>query len=83
MDALVAAHFSNDSMSVLLPDQRSTKDFAHEKHTKAPEGTTTGVTAGGIIGGAIGLLAGIGALDIAATGETSVGSSHVPASAIA
>jgi tetrahydromethanopterin S-methyltransferase subunit C len=34
------------------------------KNTKAPEGTTTGVTAGGAIGGTLGLLAGIGALAI-------------------
>jgi hypothetical protein len=32
--------------------------------TKAPEGTTTGVAAGGTIGGTLGLLAGIGALAI-------------------
>lgn len=36
--------------------------LGHEKHTKAPEGATTGTIAGGIIGGAIGLLAGIGAI---------------------
>ena len=35
--------------------------FAHQKQTKAPEGTTTGVAAGGTIGGTLGLLAGIGA----------------------
>ena len=40
------------------------KEFAHEKNTKAPEGTTTGVTTGGVVRGAIGLLAGIGALAI-------------------
>ena len=61
VDDLVAAGFTNDDISVLLPDNHSTKDFAHEKNSKAPEGTTTGVTAGGAIGGALGLLAGIGA----------------------
>ncbi len=45
-----------------------TKDFAHEKETKAPEGTTTGVVAGGAIGGTLGLLAGIGALAIPGIG---------------
>ncbi|WP_068470332.1 hypothetical protein [Candidatus Protochlamydia phocaeensis] len=39
-----------------------------EKHTKAPEGTATGATAGGIIGGTLGLLAGIGALAIPGMG---------------
>jgi hypothetical protein len=68
VDALMAARFSSDAMSVLLPDHQGTRDFAHEKHTKAPEGATTGVTAGGIVGGAIGLLAGLGALAIPGIG---------------
>jgi len=68
VDALVQAGFSNNDISVLLPDTKSSKDFAHEKHTKAPEGTTTGVAAGGAIGGTLGLLAGIGALAIPGVG---------------
>src|SRR5579871_1673188 len=55
---LLAAGFSSDDVSVLLPDSEGTKAFAHEKNTKAPEGTTAGVTAGGAIGGALGLLPG-------------------------
>ena len=38
VDALVHGRFSHDDISVLAPDQQGTKDFAHEKHTKAPEG---------------------------------------------
>ena len=68
VDDLLAAGFSNDAISVLLPDNQGSKDFAHEKNTKAPEGTTTGVTAGGVIGGTLGLLAGIGALAIPGVG---------------
>ena len=68
VDALVADNFSNSDVSVLMPDSQSTKDFAHEKNTKAPEGTTTGVAAGGTIGGTLGLLAGIGALAIPGVG---------------
>ena len=68
VDQLIAAHFRSDAISVLLPDNQSTKDFAHEKSTKAPEGTTAGVTAGGAIGGTLGLLAGIGALAIPGVG---------------
>jgi hypothetical protein len=64
----LAARFSNDDISVLLPDNRGTKDFAHDKSTKAPEGTTAGVTAGGVIGGTLGLLAGIGVLAIPGVG---------------
>jgi hypothetical protein len=65
---LVAGAFRNEDISVLLQDNVGTKDFAHEKHTKAPEGTATGAVAGGVIGGAIGLLAGIGVLAIPGLG---------------
>ena len=68
VDALVRASFSNNDISVLAPDTQSTKDFAHEKHTKAPEGATTGVAAGGALGGTLGLLAGVGALAIPGLG---------------
>ena len=68
VDALILDNFANNDVSVLLPDNDSTKDFAHEKHTKAPGGTTTGVAAGGTIGGTLGLLAGIGALAIPGLG---------------
>src|ERR1051325_7523670 len=62
VDALRSAGFRNDDISVLAPDQQTSKQFAAEKNTKAPEGSTTGATAGGALGGTLGLLAGIGAL---------------------
>jgi hypothetical protein len=68
VDSLMSAGFTNSDISVLLPDTRSTKEFAHVKDTKAPEGTTTGVTAGGAIGGTLGVLAGIGTLAIPGLG---------------
>src|SRR5665647_3102259 len=68
VETLVKAGFSNNAISVLLADNESTKDFAHEKHTKAPEGTTTGVATGGVVGGTLGLLAGLGALAIPGVG---------------
>ena len=68
VDRLIQAGFSNNDISVLMPDSQSSKDFAHEKSTKAPEGTTTGATTGGVIGGTLGLLAGIGALAIPGLG---------------
>lgn len=68
VDQLMTAGFSNNDISVLMPDNQSSKEFAHEKNTKAPEGTTTGVTTGGAIGGTLGLLAGIGALAIPGVG---------------
>jgi hypothetical protein len=68
VDTLIAAGFSNEAISVLLPDTRSTKEFAHTKETKAPEGTTAGATTGGVIGGTLGVLAGVGALAIPGIG---------------
>jgi len=64
VDALKAAGFRNTDISVLFPENVGTKDFAHKKETKAPEGTATGATAGALIGGGLGWLAGIGALAI-------------------
>src|SRR5436853_2612901 len=68
VDALRAADFRNTDISVLFPENEGTKDFAHEKHTKAPEGTATGATSGAVIGGGLGWLAGIGALAIPGLG---------------
>ena len=68
VDHLLANGFTNSAISVLLPDDESTRAFAHEKSTKAPEGTTTGAVTGGVIGGTLGLLAGIGALAIPGVG---------------
>src|SRR3954467_296016 len=68
VDQLLSSGFRSEDISVLLQDNVGTKDFAHEKHTKAPEGTTTGVIAGGAIGGTLGLLAGVGALAIPGLG---------------
>ena len=65
---LRAKDFGPDDISILFPDKRTTKNFAHEKHTKAPEGATTGVATGGILGGALGWLVGIGSLAIPGVG---------------
>ena len=68
VDALLANSFRNEDISALLPENQGSKDFAHEKNTKAPEGVTTGVAAGGVIGGTLGVLVGIGALAIPGLG---------------
>ena len=68
VNRLKSTGFSNSDISVLFPDKRGTKDFAHEHNTKAPEGATTGAGAGGVVGGALGWLAGIGALAIPGVG---------------
>src|ERR1700704_6156608 len=68
VEHLRRAGFRTTDISVLFPENQGTKDFAHEKNTKAPEGVTSGVLAGGITGGVLGLLTGIGALAIPGLG---------------
>ena len=68
VDTLKAAGYRNTDISVLFPQTTGTKDFAHEKHTKAPEGAATGAGSGVVVGGALGWLAGIGALAIPGLG---------------
>lgn len=65
---LRAAGFAGNDISVLFPDRSGTRDFAHEQHTKAPEGAATGAGAGGVLGGVVGWLAGVGALAIPGLG---------------
>jgi len=68
VDQIGSAGFPQNAISVLLPDMKTSREFAHEKNTKAPEGTAAGVTAGGVVGGTLGLLAGIGSLAIPGVG---------------
>jgi len=68
IDTLQAAGFRNTDISALFPENQGTKDFAHEKNTKAPEGAATGGASGAVLGGALGWLAGIGALAIPGLG---------------
>jgi hypothetical protein len=65
---LKLAGFSADDISVLYPDKQGTRDFAHEQHTKAPEGAVSGGVIGGVIGGTLGWLVGIGSLAIPGVG---------------
>jgi hypothetical protein len=64
LDTLRLDGFRPTDLSVLYPDNAGTKEFAHEKNTKAPEGAAAGIGSGAVIGGALGWLAGIGALTI-------------------
>jgi hypothetical protein len=68
VDALKVAGFRSEDISALLPDARSTHAFAHEKHTKAPEGAAVGAAAGGVTGGVLGLLLGLGAITVPGLG---------------
>jgi hypothetical protein len=68
VDSLKNSGFRSTDISLLFPDNQGSKDFAHEKHTKAPEGAVAGGSSGAVIGGALGWLAGVGALAIPGIG---------------
>jgi hypothetical protein len=68
VEDLKASGFRSDDISVLFPDKQSTKEFALEKNTKAPEGAAAGAGTGAVLGGALGWLVGIGALAIPGLG---------------
>ena len=67
-DTLRLEGFRGTDISVLFPDNTGSKDLAHEKSTKAPEGAAAGMSAGAVLGGSLGWLAGIGALAIPMVG---------------
>jgi hypothetical protein len=68
VETLKKAGFRNTDISVLFPQNEGSKDFAHEKGTKAPDGAAAGAGTGAVLGGALGWLAGIGALAIPGVG---------------
>ena len=69
LEAIRAAGFRNSDISAVLPERdQTTRDLAHEIHSKAPEGAATGAGAGAAIGGVLGWLVGIGALAIPGIG---------------
>jgi hypothetical protein len=68
VNALKRAGFRHSDISVLFPDRENTREFAHEKATKAPEGATTGTATGALLGGTLGWLVGIGSLAIPGIG---------------
>jgi len=68
VERLKSEGYRNTDISVLFPVNSGTKDFAHEKNTKAPEGVTAGAGTGAVLGGTLGWLAGIGSLAIPGLG---------------
>src|SRR6202049_5031922 len=68
IDALKQAGFRNTDISALFPENVGSKDCAHEKGTKDPEGAAAGGGTGAVIGGTLGWLVGIGALAIPGLG---------------
>jgi hypothetical protein len=67
-DDLLGAGFSHDDISTLFPDKATSRDFAHTKHTKAPEGASAGAATGGLLGGALGWLLSVGTLPLPGIG---------------
>jgi hypothetical protein len=68
VSALKAEGFRATDISMLLPENVGSKDLAHTKASKAPEGASAGAGSGAIIGGTLGWLAGIGLLTIPGIG---------------
>jgi Protein of unknown function (DUF3341) len=68
VDSLRAEGFRNTDISILFPENEGTKDFAHVKATKGPEGAVAGASTGALVGGALGWLVGIGSLAIPGVG---------------
>jgi hypothetical protein len=63
VSALKRSGFRDSDISALFPDKTGTKDFAHELHSKAPEGAITGACVVGVVGGCFGWLIGAGTLE--------------------
>lgn len=68
VERLKSSGFRNSDISALFPTGDQSKEFAHEKSTKAPEGATTGAATGVALGGVLGWLAGVGSLAIPGVG---------------
>src|SRR5262247_3440409 len=68
VEALRNANYRPEDISVMFPENVGSKDFAHEKGTKAPEGASTGAGTGAVVGGVLGWLVGLGSLAIPGVG---------------
>jgi hypothetical protein len=68
VQSLKQSGFRNTDISVLFPDNHGSKDFAHEKSTKAPEGAVVGAGCGALVGGTLGWLGSVGLLAIPGVG---------------
>ena len=68
LEALRDDNYRPEDISILYPYNEGSKEFSHEKATKAPEGASAGASTGAVIGGALGWLLGIGAITIPGIG---------------
>jgi hypothetical protein len=65
VNVLQKAGYRLTDISVLASDNAGSKDFAHEKHTKAPQGAALAAAAGAVIGAALAWLVSIQTVTIA------------------
>jgi hypothetical protein len=56
LEVLHKAGYRAADISVLTSDNHGSKDFAHEKHTKAPAGAGAGAAVGAVVGAVLALL---------------------------
>ena len=68
VDRLKSSGFFTNDISAMFADTHTSRDFAHEKHTKAPEGALAGAGTGGALGGALGWMLGMGSLGVLGMG---------------
>jgi hypothetical protein len=59
IDVLHKAGYRATDISVLSSDNQGSKDFGHEKHTRAPQGAATGAAVGAVVGAALAWLVSI------------------------
>ncbi len=60
MDSLVRIGFRNEDIAILRQHNTGSKDFGHERHTKAPAMAAAGAVCGVLIGGILGWLVSAG-----------------------
>jgi uncharacterized membrane protein len=65
---LKAVSFSDNDISVVFPNKKSTKNFANNHSTRSPVAAGDVAGAGSVLGGSVGLIAGIAALAIPGLG---------------
>ena len=68
VNVLHKAGFRNTDTSVLFSENEGSKDFSHERHTKAPEWAISAAGLGAVVGGALGFVVAIGAVAIPGVG---------------
>ena len=68
INLLLKSGYRPTDIAVLSSDNQGSKDFAHEKRTKALEGAATGAAVGAVIGAVLACLVSIQTVTITALG---------------